>query len=232
MGWLGSFVGGQLSHSPGKALWLVLGLFLALFGTAFGGCVSEDPHTIVPSIGGMDASGGAGPGGAAGAGGIECASADECPGADTTCAWRTCEANACGTENAPVGTDCTEDDGVVCDGLGACIECVTNDHCPTNYVCNQSICVPFSCADGVQNGSETDTDCGGVDCLACENGSDCLDDTDCESNFCDGPTSGSGGGGGAGGTGGAGGGAGVGICTACDDESDCEPYTCDNGVCF
>jgi len=231
MGWLGSSVGDRLSHRPGKALWLVLGLFLSLFGAAFGGCVSDDPHTIVPSIGGMDATGGSSQGGAGQGGQGQCTSPDECAGQDTTCAWRTCDANVCGTENAPVGTACTENAGVVCDGLGQCVECVTNDHCPNNYVCDQNTCVLFNCTDGVQNGTETDIDCGGLDCLPCENGSTCLDDPDCESNFCD-EGAGGAGGSGTGGAGGAGGSPSTGICTACDDESDCTPYACDNGICF
>ena len=39
------------------------------------------------------------------------------------------------------------------------------------------------CADGVRNGSETSTDCGG-DCLPCDDGMGCVLPTDCQSNVC------------------------------------------------
>jgi hypothetical protein len=41
-----------------------------------------------------------------------------------------------------------------------------------------------SCADGLQNGLETDTDCGGDGCLPCAMGQKCANDTDCKSQAC------------------------------------------------
>lgn len=43
-----------------------------------------------------------------------------------------------------------------------------------------------SCADGVQNGNESDTDCGGSCPVACANGDTCAAAADCESGICSG----------------------------------------------
>lgn len=40
------------------------------------------------------------------------------------------------------------------------------------------------CDDGVENGQETDTDCGGLDCPPCELGQRCQLNTDCSSDVC------------------------------------------------
>jgi hypothetical protein len=47
-----------------------------------------------------------------------------------------------------------------------------------------------SCEDGVENGDETDADCGGLSCSPCAVGLGCRADEDCESGSCRG-TSGS-----------------------------------------
>jgi len=44
------------------------------------------------------------------------------------------------------------------------------------------------CNDGVRNGNETDTDCGGPDCTPCGNGQHCLVNGDCTSGNCSGNT--------------------------------------------
>ena len=41
-----------------------------------------------------------------------------------------------------------------------------------------------SCADGNQNGSETDVDCGGLFCGPCDNGQRCSSDSDCSDDTC------------------------------------------------
>lgn len=43
---------------------------------------------------------------------------------------------------------------------------------------------PDRCEDGIQNFNETDRDCGGPACPACENGQKCQIDLDCVSQFC------------------------------------------------
>jgi hypothetical protein len=40
------------------------------------------------------------------------------------------------------------------------------------------------CTDGDKNGTETGTDCGGPDCDPCEDGTGCVIDSDCESEYC------------------------------------------------
>ena len=53
--------------------------------------------------------------------------------------------------------------------------------------CRWSAAVPpeaGSCSDLVQNGCETDTDCGGRSCPGCGFGLDCLADSDCASGIC------------------------------------------------
>ena len=42
-----------------------------------------------------------------------------------------------------------------------------------------------TCSDGIQNGDETDVDCGGPDCAGCADGGTCILASDCESNFCE-----------------------------------------------
>jgi hypothetical protein len=45
-----------------------------------------------------------------------------------------------------------------------------------------------TCSDGVQNGDESDVDCGGMDCAVCTAGDTCRTDTDCQSDVCTGGT--------------------------------------------
>lgn len=56
---------------------------------------------------------------------------------------------------------------------------------------------PASCSNGVEDGTETDVDCGG-DCSACDNGDGCEAFDDCASLFCD-----------------------AGTCAVCSDSTDC-----------
>ena len=50
------------------------------------------------------------------------------------------------------------------------------------------LCNAPGCGDGVQNGMETDLDCGGGDCIGCADGLDCVVDRDCLSGVCMGGT--------------------------------------------
>jgi len=58
------------------------------------------------------------------------------------------------------------------------------DNCLSNGVC-QDYNVSDQCFDGVQNGDETDVDCGGAICYPCKPKQKCLVDTDCYTNMCD-----------------------------------------------
>jgi hypothetical protein len=59
--------------------------------------------------------------------------------------------------------------------------------CPLGASCVGGACVgPMgSCTDGVQDGTETDVDCGGGACPPCAIGLRCQADTDCATNACD-----------------------------------------------
>jgi hypothetical protein len=74
---------------------------------------------------------------------------------------------------------------------------------------------PATCSDGIDNGSETDVDCGGGTCPACGNGLQCLLASDCASANCSG-----------------------GVCvallangSACAFDGECTSTRCVDGVC-
>ena len=67
---------------------------------------------------------------------------------------------------------CTDTIDNECDGQADCtdVDCMLDPSC-------------IDCTDSVQNGDETDVDCGGS-CPPCPDGDNCLTDTDCENGFC------------------------------------------------
>ena len=71
----------------------------------------------------------------------------------------------CSNPNAADGTSCTADGDP-----GAC---------------SGGVCIAESCADGIQNGDETDVDCGGSCPAKCDFGDSCLINADCSGNVCD-----------------------------------------------
>lgn len=81
------------------------------------------------------------------------------------------------------GTTCATDGGTVCDGQGACVECVVDGDCTSN-LCVDGTCAPVTCTNLVKDGEETDVDCGGTQCLPCADTKACLVDADCESDVC------------------------------------------------
>jgi hypothetical protein len=48
----------------------------------------------------------------------------------------------------------------------------------------RSNCPPYTCIDGIQDGSETDVDCGGSTCIPCIDGKHCNANSDCFSDYC------------------------------------------------
>ncbi len=77
-------------------------------------------------------------------------------------------------------------EGGLCDGLGACVECLEDTDCAPDMACGQHSCVSEgACDDTAQNGSETAVDCGGSSCEPCDDGQACLIDQDCASDLCD-----------------------------------------------
>jgi hypothetical protein len=78
---------------------------------------------------------------------------------------------------------------VDCGGLD-CAACADGKKCGLNsdcasHLCNSNLgtCAVPSCSDGIQNGDETDIDCGGS-CSGCATGQHCVQASDCESGNC------------------------------------------------
>lgn len=168
-----------------------------------------------PTTGGGGAGGG---GGAEGGGGMapECDGPRDCP-APAECQIATCVGGDCGTDNEAAETPCdlvATDDGV-CDGSGACVECVNDDQCTSPATCDTgaNVCVQPHCLNGVQDADETDLNCGGADCAPCGNGDGCVDADDCSSGFCDAAQN-------------------PDVCAACTTDSQCDNTEwCNAGVC-
>lgn len=77
--------------------------------------------------------------------------------------------------------DCTD---AGCKGSGTCrigLDCTTNSQCASGF-CFDDKCAE-QCGDNVQDGDETDADCGGS-CAKCDNYKKCELDSDCSSGFC------------------------------------------------
>jgi hypothetical protein len=91
-----------------------------------------------------------------------------------------------GTAPASAGTACTSGaGGKLCDGAGACVECLHAADCPNGQACSPTnACLPATCTDSHLDGDETDVDCGGS-CLPCGLGKMCFADADCASSACD-----------------------------------------------
>jgi len=77
-------------------------------------------------------------------------------------------------------------------GGGTCPGCDDGEMCLMGMDCMSSVCDPIdltctppACDDGVQNGDETDVDCGGMTCDGCDDGEMCLMGSDCMSLVCD-----------------------------------------------
>jgi hypothetical protein len=115
-----------------------------------------------------------------------CGSAQDCISGvctdDGTCAPPTCDD---GVQN---GDETDIDCG------GSCSGCDDGDGCQSDADCKSMNCdegtglclpPPNTCADGMQNGDETDVDCGGSCPDDCDDGEGCEDDDDCVSMNCD-----------------------------------------------
>ncbi|MGZ3443519.1 MAG: hypothetical protein ACXVDD_28550, partial [Polyangia bacterium] len=87
-----------------------------------------------------------------------------CPAQTTVCKINVCVANACGVQNAAIGTSCSDNGGVVCDGNGSCVS--------------------MHCMNSIRDADESDVDCGGTSCGGCANGKLCSGAGDCASHYC------------------------------------------------
>lgn len=76
--------------------------------------------------------------------------------------------------------------GTYCKACGDGLQCLIGSDCSSS-LCNGSthLCAPVTCIDNMQDGTETDVDCGGGICPAtCANGKKCTLDVDCTSAAC------------------------------------------------
>jgi hypothetical protein len=143
---------------------------------------------------------------------VECNTLADCSiGCQTA---KMCKMHSCfQTSNKAAGATCSEDGGKVCDGSGDCVDCINNTNCTAPETCggggtpNVCGCTPtascatlaltcgsgsdgcgmtLDCDDGIENGTETDVDCGGgVGCATkCAQGDTCLTGTDCTGGIC------------------------------------------------
>jgi hypothetical protein len=118
-----------------------------------------------------------------------CASATDCA---LVGGFAQCQNNICIVPNAPCGNavkDGSETD-VDCGGsqCGKCQNgwfCSVGTDCKSG-ACSGGVCVAANptCADGIKNGGETDTDCGGPVCAKCAGGQTCSNVGDCLSGSC------------------------------------------------
>ncbi len=124
-----------------------------------------------------------------GSGGITSAPDDlDLPDDGKECTVDTCSAGAPVHTAVSVGTACTQGGGAHCNAAGDCVECTTGADC-ASLVCTAGFtCAAPACDDTVQNGSETDVDCGGFDCGPCATGLGCGADGDCIGGLCSGST--------------------------------------------
>jgi hypothetical protein len=113
---------------------------------------------------------------------VECNAPTDCTAPSTACLTSTCVNNTCGTTDTAANASCKDNGGTVCDGAGKCVACNTSADC-TGQSCVSHTCVAISCTDGVQDGNETDVDCGGS-CGPCLAGSKCLVQSDCTPGTC------------------------------------------------
>ncbi len=91
-----------------------------------------------------------------------CKRARDCPGTDTECQTRTCTNSVCGTSYSASGSPCP---GGICDGSGACVECVVAGTCPgADTDCQTRTCIAGICGmsfatDGTPASNQTVGDC-------------------------------------------------------------------------
>jgi hypothetical protein len=105
------------------------------------------------------------------------------PGDHAECIVGTCAHGMPDTTASAAGTACTMNSGNVCDGAGACVECLEAAQC-MGGPCVDNHCIPSQCMDGMKDGDETGVDCGGGTCPRCADGQTCAAASDCTSGLC------------------------------------------------
>jgi hypothetical protein len=113
-----------------------------------------------------------------------CKTGGDC--ASGTCTGNVCVAGPTCNDGIKNGTESDTDCGGTC-----ATKCAVGDTCNTGADCASTTCTgglcaasAATCADGMKNGTETDTDCGGATCGPCGNTKVCMVNTDCLSVSC------------------------------------------------
>jgi len=120
---------------------------------------------------------------------LKCSAEADCLSGFCDPGAKVCNAADCGNGHKDANEtdlDCGGSCTVKCapgKGCSSAIDCV-DEVCDTNA--NPPVCVAGSCADQVQNGDETDVDCGGSCSDKCQETKSCIVDGDCVSAHCSG----------------------------------------------
>ena len=81
-----------------------------------------------------------------------------------------------------IDPDCADNS---CQNSGSCQvgeSCTDSSNCDSRF-CYNNKCTQAACDDDIENGEESDVDCGGS-CVKCDDDEDCNIDSDCKSNYC------------------------------------------------
>ena len=139
-----------------------------------------------PGTGGMGQGGDMGTGGmgqgGSGGGGNACTTPSDCPPSANQCQMPACNAGVCGLEPVTDFEQCDQGGGQFC-FTGTCVQCIEGADCSSG-ICMANVCVAPACDDGLQNGDETDLDCGGGTCTPCADTLGCQVGEDCQSGVC------------------------------------------------
>ena len=116
---------------------------------------------------------------ACGSGEAGCLSDNDCVGTDLHCVVRSPNPNA---PRVCAATTCTSTCTAECTCSGG-TACTADGQCASGFACTNGFCAVGinSCHNGVRDGNETGTDCGGS-CVACVTGNVCNSDADCPSD--------------------------------------------------
>jgi len=118
--------------------------------------------------------------------GQRCLTGNDCTdllcGNNFTCLFPSCTDGV--KDGGETGIDCGNSSVTMCPACPAGQGCNVGSDC-TSLVCQSNVCRVPSCSDGVQNGGESDVDCGEVCGLKlCPSGDTCFTNADCTSMVC------------------------------------------------
>jgi plastocyanin len=102
------------------------------------------------------------------------------------CQVGACEEGVAQVVASPLNTPCGDEGMGFCNADANCVDCTMNSQC-MSMICNvgEGTCAPATCGNMMDDGDETDVDCGGS-CPSCGTGLGCNDGNDCLSFVCEG----------------------------------------------